>query len=247
MATFTGSFRVRKGTSAQWASADPVLADGEWGLDTDLDRFKMGNGTSTWSTLGWVTEAPLIPPPSTGWTVFNSGSITSDANGRVNTMTAATLDMRGEFRTASISTNFTATAYLDIMAFPIFNYISSGLVLKAAAGAPIIHFGMQADTGLGTGFNLGVTLWSTYTSFSTHYNRTSLFNMPNGMPKWLRIRDNATTRFYEFSYNNIEWWTYYSHARTTGVTPDQIGWGLSANNNGGAFTAAIRLRSFVLV
>lgn len=242
MATFTGSFRVRKGTSALWASADTVLADGELGLDTDLDRLKVGNGSSTWSTLAWLAkDPPFTHPPSTGWTAFNSGSVTSDVNGRVINLTAGTADMRGEFRTASISTNFTATFYFDIMAFPIVNNLGSGIVLKAAASAPIIHFGMQTDTGLGTGFNLGVTLWSNFTTFSAHYARTSISTM-QGMPNWLRIRDNATTRFYEFSYNGIEWWTYFSHARTTGVTPDQIGWGLSAFNSGGAYTASIRLR-----
>lgn len=43
--------RIRQGTAAQWASSNPVLADGEPGYDTTNDVFKVGNGSSTWSNL----------------------------------------------------------------------------------------------------------------------------------------------------------------------------------------------------
>lgn len=43
----------RRGTSSAWASADPVLANGEVGLDTTAGRTKVGDGSSAWSALGW--------------------------------------------------------------------------------------------------------------------------------------------------------------------------------------------------
>jgi len=43
--------QVRRSTTAEWAAADPVLAVGEPGLDTDLNLFKLGDGTVTWSEL----------------------------------------------------------------------------------------------------------------------------------------------------------------------------------------------------
>lgn len=51
-------FQFRRGTEAQWSSANPVLADGELALSTDKGQFKMGNGTSAWSALAYIA-API--------------------------------------------------------------------------------------------------------------------------------------------------------------------------------------------
>ena len=41
----------RRGTAAQWTSANPVLAAGEIGFETDTNKFKIGDGTTSWSSL----------------------------------------------------------------------------------------------------------------------------------------------------------------------------------------------------
>lgn len=41
----------RQGTAAQWTTANPVLASGEPGFETDTNKQKIGDGTSTWSAL----------------------------------------------------------------------------------------------------------------------------------------------------------------------------------------------------
>lgn len=43
--------QLRRGTAAEWTSADPVLADGELGVETDTGKFKVGNGDDAWSVL----------------------------------------------------------------------------------------------------------------------------------------------------------------------------------------------------
>ena len=43
--------QVRRGTTAQWTAANPILAAGEPGYDTTLELFKIGNGTSHWLDL----------------------------------------------------------------------------------------------------------------------------------------------------------------------------------------------------
>lgn len=43
--------QVRRGTTAQWTAANPILAAGEPGYDTTLEVFKIGNGTDRWLTL----------------------------------------------------------------------------------------------------------------------------------------------------------------------------------------------------
>lgn len=45
--------RTRRDTTLNWAAHNPVLQLGEMGYDTDLHKFKVGDGTSTWSLLPW--------------------------------------------------------------------------------------------------------------------------------------------------------------------------------------------------
>jgi len=47
----------RRGTAAQWTSANPILAAGEIGFETDTGKFKMGNGSSAWSALSYFADA----------------------------------------------------------------------------------------------------------------------------------------------------------------------------------------------
>ena len=47
----------RRGTAAQWTAGNPVLAAGEIGFETDTSKFKMGNGSSTWSDLVYFANA----------------------------------------------------------------------------------------------------------------------------------------------------------------------------------------------
>lgn len=43
--------QFRRGTAAQWTLANPILASGEFGLETDTQLYKVGNGTDTWADL----------------------------------------------------------------------------------------------------------------------------------------------------------------------------------------------------
>lgn len=47
----------RRGTAAQWTAANPILAAGEIGFETDTSKFKMGNGSSVWSALQYFANA----------------------------------------------------------------------------------------------------------------------------------------------------------------------------------------------
>ena len=44
----------RRGTASQWTSANPTLAAGEWGYETDTGKVKIGNGSSAWNSLGYT-------------------------------------------------------------------------------------------------------------------------------------------------------------------------------------------------
>jgi len=46
--------QVRRGTASQWTSANPTLAAGEWGLETDTGKVKIGDGTTAWNSEPYV-------------------------------------------------------------------------------------------------------------------------------------------------------------------------------------------------
>ena len=45
---------LRKGTAAAWTSANPTLAAGEPGVETDTGKFKLGNGVTAWVSLAYA-------------------------------------------------------------------------------------------------------------------------------------------------------------------------------------------------
>jgi hypothetical protein len=45
--------QIRRGTATQWTTANPTLASGEWGLETNTGKVKLGNGTSNWTSLSY--------------------------------------------------------------------------------------------------------------------------------------------------------------------------------------------------
>ena len=46
----------RRGTAAQWTAANPTLAAGEIGFETDNNRFKIGDGATAWSALDYFAN-----------------------------------------------------------------------------------------------------------------------------------------------------------------------------------------------
>jgi hypothetical protein len=45
--------QVRRDTAANWSSANSILASGEHGYETDTGKFKIGDGTTAWSSLSY--------------------------------------------------------------------------------------------------------------------------------------------------------------------------------------------------
>lgn len=52
----TVRIQVRRGTEAQWALVNPILAAGEVGLESDTNYFKFGTGSTAWNALPYANE-----------------------------------------------------------------------------------------------------------------------------------------------------------------------------------------------
>jgi len=48
--------QVRRGTNAQWNTADPTLNEGEFGYNTTNGQIKIGDGSTIWSELSYIVD-----------------------------------------------------------------------------------------------------------------------------------------------------------------------------------------------
>jgi len=51
--------QLRRDTAANWTSNNPTLAAGEVGVETDTTKFKIGDGSTAWTSLGYAGTAHL--------------------------------------------------------------------------------------------------------------------------------------------------------------------------------------------
>lgn len=51
--------QLRRGTAAQWVAANPVLAEGEIGIETDTKQIKIGDGLKEWTLLTYIATGNM--------------------------------------------------------------------------------------------------------------------------------------------------------------------------------------------
>ena len=95
--------QVRRGTAAQWTSANPTLSAGEWGYETDTGKAKIGNGSTAWSSLSYFGGSGTVTSVTAG-TGLTGGTITTTGTVAIDTSVVADLT------TAQTLTNKTLTA-----------------------------------------------------------------------------------------------------------------------------------------
>ena len=72
----TVRIRLRRGTASGWTSANPILAAGELGYETDTGKAKVGDGSTAWTSLSYLVQWSTITGRPT---VIASGSTQSEA------------------------------------------------------------------------------------------------------------------------------------------------------------------------
>lgn len=88
----------RRDTAANWTSANPILASGEAGYETDTGKLKIGDGTTAWNSLAYYTATAYNTIQEEGSNLtqrlimnFIGSGITAEDNS-TNTRTNITLD-----------------------------------------------------------------------------------------------------------------------------------------------------------
>ena len=92
MAVIT-QIQIRRGTAALWTSTNPTLAAGELGLETDTGYLKAGNGSTAWTSLGYINKVGFPTMTTNAQSGTSYTTVLADANNiiELNNSSAITL------------------------------------------------------------------------------------------------------------------------------------------------------------
>ena len=118
----------RRDTAANWTSADPTLLSGEFGYETDTGKFKIGDGTTAWTSLSYIAglsisayplaTADIADDAITGdkladdITIANNLTVTNDLTVSGTTTTINTTTLQVEDKNIELATVTTPTDVL---------------------------------------------------------------------------------------------------------------------------------------
>ena len=104
--------QLRRDTASDWTSANPTLAAGEFGYESDTTKFKIGDGSTAWNSLAYKTGEGIkvVADDSATITVAEAGTLYVQGGSNVTTSTDSagvlTINATGEV-TGSSTTTFT--------------------------------------------------------------------------------------------------------------------------------------------
>lgn len=102
--------QIRRDTAANWTSANPTLAQGEMGLETDTGNTKIGDGATQWTSLQYSTGT-LIAPPPTGVAATDYAALNALASLMPSTGGSITL-RRGDYNLTGYTLTFSSPVKL---------------------------------------------------------------------------------------------------------------------------------------
>ena len=114
--------QIRRDTAANWTSANPTLAQGELGIETDTSKVKVGDASTAWASLTYLIDVGDYLTTTSTNTLTNK-----TIRDTVYALTGLAFDAtNGAIQTKTIATNTTFT-----------DSLSSGdaIVLQLEAGA----------------------------------------------------------------------------------------------------------------
>lgn len=96
----------RRDTAANWTSSNPTLLSGEFGYETDTGKFKVGDGSTAWTSLSYIPGFSISGYPL-ATTDIADDAVTADklADTSVSagsyTLASITVDAQGRLTAAS--------------------------------------------------------------------------------------------------------------------------------------------------
>ena len=140
--------QFRRDTAAAWTAANPTLAAGELGLETDTSYYKIGNGSTAWNSLAYGTIAGVPANNSITSAMIVNGTIVAGDIASDAITTAKILDA-----------NVTA-AKLANTAVTAGSYTTADITVDAQGRITAASSGASGIDAFSDQFFLGSQLWS---------------------------------------------------------------------------------------
>jgi hypothetical protein len=107
--------QFRRSIASDWVAVNPILSAGEVGYETDSRKFKIGDGTTAWNSLGYgaifPSELNELVDDRVNDLIFPGSNIGKSYNDSTNTLTISVtgVSLLGHTHTSSEITNFNSS------------------------------------------------------------------------------------------------------------------------------------------
>ena len=184
--------QVKRGTASAWTTANTVLAVGELGYETDTKKFKVGDGSTSWTSLAYATVAP-VSPAFTGTPTAPTASV-----GTNTTQIATTAYVRGEVSAlvnsapSTLDTlNELATALGNDASFS--TTVTNSLAAKAPSASPTFT-GTTSIAQILESVTVSATAATGTINYDLLTNGAVTYYTTNSSGNWtLNVRGNSST------------------------------------------------------
>lgn len=201
--------QIRRDTSSNWATYNPVLADGEFALETDTRKLKIGNGEQPYNDLAYQEEKTYTLPIATadtlgGIKVGKNLTITEDGvlnatgttpSNMVTTDTAQTITGQKVFRNSFVTSDGTATTGNRVL----INNSRIDLITNSGVAAIIDPEGIDLRGGINRS---GLTIQSSREIVTFGQNNTPMRIYANALERYSNANDNGAIILDAKNYKN---------------------------------------------
>ena len=184
--------QLRRGTLLDWSNANPVLANGEVGVETDTSRFKIGNGIANWSSLNYysamvtgssyqITSSWSINSVSSSYSLSSSYSDFANSSSYSLTSSFSTtssyidLAQTASYITLAQSASYVTLAQTSSYLTPQNSYNVTNLTASNISASGRIIANSFTGSLLGTSSYSNNSISASY-SLSSSYSTTSSFS-----------------------------------------------------------------------
>lgn len=161
-----------------------------------------------WINIGRVFRRK--EPPATGWAWVNQGdaSINTDLGAQLLIAPSGLRNWRLRERNKPAGSSWAVEAELEILGNVVPsnpNQWHAGIGIRNPTSGQFFWFGYINNS---TGMSLQVGTWANATTFTGNNLTWAAYNalMLDAVPKRLKIRDNGTNLFFEYTHNDINWY-----------------------------------------